>query len=128
MMQFQSTHSRGVRHNYCQRGSRWRKISIHALTRSATQTWLTNYFGVGISIHALTRSATQIDKFRIFEYVFQSTHSRGVRRITQPVVYTNDLFQSTHSRGVRLYEFEIFNGLETFQSTHSRGVRHHRYL
>ena len=55
--QFQSTHSRGVRHDRIFPDTHFAVISIHALTRSAT-----NCFWV------------------LFDYwKFQSTHSRGVR-------------------------------------------------
>ena len=57
-----------------------RLISIHALTRSATvqvQNLPRNYL---ISIHALTRSATHLQFCKTSIRIFQSTHSRGVRR------------------------------------------------
>ena len=56
------------------------RISIHALTRSATvqvQNLPRNYL---ISIHALTRSATHLQFCKTSIRIFQSTHSRGVRR------------------------------------------------
>ncbi len=77
--------------------------------------------------------------------IFQSTHSRGVRRYKSQMPDMPDLFQSTHSRGVRRTSCEsvrlviYFNPrthvecdcrqlryqllIIRFQSTHSRGVR-----
>ncbi|EHO85547.1 hypothetical protein HMPREF0380_00879, partial [Eubacterium infirmum F0142] len=78
-------------------------ISIHALARSATITLLVNVKGMPISIHALARSATlwqfggstnmlnfnprtreecdESESYIVTGYaIFQSTHSRGVRR------------------------------------------------
>ena len=55
---FQSTHSRGVRHDVTLQATGDAVISIHALTRSATLTESLKSLDLIISIHALTRSAT----------------------------------------------------------------------
>ena len=76
--------------------------------------------------------------------MFQSTHSRGVRRsshlfflllivsihaLTRSATSEQDpskiraTFQSTHSRGVRLLHTRRWSLDRSFQSTHSRGVR-----
>ena len=56
-------------------------------------------------------------------YVFQSTHPRGVRPLSQYNVLSIFWFQSTHPRGVRLREGLFNESQEVFQSTHPRGVR-----
>ncbi len=55
-------------------------ISIHALTKSATGGYLMNREQVKISIHALTKSATSMSGCSVSYRKFQSTHSRRVRR------------------------------------------------
>ena len=81
LRQFQSTHSRGVRHLESFEGLKADRISIHALTRSATCCAISANSLLIISIHALTRSATFLKRLRICPLLsFQSTHSRGVRR------------------------------------------------
>ena len=79
-----------------------------------------------VSIHALTRSATQFQDLGFSICKFQSTHSRGVRH--QSLVGSSDRawFQSTHSRGVRLNGNRMTSISVRFQSTHSRGVRRSR--
>ena len=57
-LKFQSTHSQGVRPQIIIHNNDKLKISIHALTRSATQKMSDSYIEIVISIHALTRSAT----------------------------------------------------------------------
>ena len=76
---FQSTHSRGVRRQYRNCYADGPQISIHALTRSATELDWEEVQQLLISIHALTRSATATSKRCALHERFQSTHSRGVR-------------------------------------------------
>ena len=98
---FQSTHSRGVRlpgaqpapedglcfnprtHEECDIRTASivdaNKVSIHALTRSATLDELLKKYQDYVSIHALTRSATFVEDSGRRQVQFQSTHSRGVR-------------------------------------------------
>ena len=79
----------------------------------------------GISIHALTRSATNPNGSSTKSVQsFQSTHSRGVRHQGQAQGMAGRGFQSTHSRGVRLSSSRESLWMVIFQSTHSRGVRH----
>ena len=60
------------------------------------------YILVMISIHALARSATAIHTHLMnVAVIFQSTHSRGVRRFLGESQTEAFIFQSTHSRGVR---------------------------
>ena len=143
---FQSTHSRGVRRKILpiHRGNT--KVSIHALTRSATSGVFIQIFTYRsfnprtheecdkhqrklqekqqVSIHALTRSATLLRLLVWFSrHLFQSTHSRGVRQCFSRNEKVFEMFQSTHSRGVRPVANQLSEMLTMFQSTHSRGVR-----
>ena len=107
---------------------RTKQISIHALTRRATgkTSWMMIAFI--ISIHALTRRAT-VDKgiqnpFR----VFQSTPSRGGRHLMPLSLSRCGIFQSTPSRGGRPAKSWVDKVLQAaFQSTPSRGGRRHRH-
>ncbi len=99
-------------------------ISIHALTRSATSMNNLKRIPFLISIHALTRSATPTMLYRhSCISLFQSTHSRGVRRVIANLTKLKKHFNPrTHE------ECDIDDGDYTradieFQSTHSRGVR-----
>ena len=107
-----------------------------------------NISSVVISIHALTRSATNIQPiFPFAVFVFQSTHSQGVRRTKKSNNSLPRIFQSTHSQGVRHCGYFSANlsmsyfyprthkecdgsvrekkeENKLFQSTHSQGVRH----
>ena len=77
-------------------------VSIHALTRSATRRFLSHSRLLTVSIHALTRSATCCYLLRFCGYVSFNprTHEECDAILGQ---LTGDyLFQSTHSRGVRL--------------------------
>ena len=111
-LQFQSTHSQGVRRlDRCNCYRSWR-ISIHSLTRSATlllksRRGKQRYFnprthkecdclfllstvtGEAISIHALTRSATAVIFYaHLCSLIFQSTHSQGVRPVCSWLAWT----------------------------------------
>ena len=55
-----------------------------------------------ISIHAPTWGATRPLDERIAEFIFQSTHPRGVRHHNAILDGYMSRFQSTHPRGVRL--------------------------
>ena len=77
---FQSTHSRGVRPVLVIVIVAVVFISIHALARSATFDKNCRDYSSYISIHALARSATKALKSVLSDFLFQSTHSRGVRR------------------------------------------------
>ena len=57
------------------------------------------------------------------QWMFQSTHPRGVRLVPQHDLHLPDGFQSTHPRGVRLIRIKNSMDVTTFQSTHPRGVR-----
>ncbi len=57
-----------------------------------------------ISIHALTRSATNKEKTVTGGVLFQSTHSQGVRHFIAGRAVMSYEFQSTHSQGVRPYD------------------------
>ena len=77
---FQSTHSRGVRLLPRPGHDSMLPVSIHALTRSATENHCSGSRHRPVSIHALTRSATPISStYQLPRIRFQSTHSRGVR-------------------------------------------------
>ena len=120
---FQSTHSRGVRLPIRAQGVTLKIVSIHALTRSATQDFETEFILLIVSIHALTRSATVYNQDGDGKGWFQSTHSRGVRLGSGFSAINNIGFQSTHSRGVRRKVGADESKWLMFQSTHSRGVR-----
>ena len=105
---FQSTHSRGVRLKLRDQYRAYGYVSIHALTRSATEYTAKADTVQKVSIHALTRSATQGNILRTELYrEFQSTHSRGVRQDDADLIKQMSEFQSTHSRGVRLTKPEV---------------------
>ena len=126
-MEFQSTHSRGVR--------RYNMLN-------------SNYFNFNFNprTHGECDNITYYNNLQ--NTLFQSTHSRGVRLFFNKFFKTINIFQSTHSRGVRqkrrqclanIKEYfnprthgECDNGYNKyhsckrrFQSTHSRGVRLH---
>ena len=102
-VEFQSTHSRGVRRAYSSAGTVVEYVSIHALTRSATPFSRETSFALCVSIHALTRSATGanvgFDRTICFN---PRTHEECDHRRTFSRFLLRYLFQSTHSRGVRL--------------------------
>ena len=77
------------------------RVSIHAPTRGATFRIeiISDYFRV--SIHAPTRGATEVFRMGAVEFLFQSTHPRGVRLLNLFRPVSSNLFQSTHPRGVR---------------------------
>ena len=121
-------------------------ISIHALAWSATHYNCGSTYVPDISIHALAWSATgrSGSRYRLVwnfnsrtrvecdhlgsswlyhYYLFQFTHSRGVRRREQDTMQVCEKFQFTHSRGVRPRWAIISTNWKIFQFTHSRGVR-----
>ena len=121
---FQSTHPRGVRPAKDRRTDRIKPISIHAPAWGATRS------------HPSGLKTPRL---------FQSTHPRGVRLLAhfQKIHYKK--FQSTHPRGVRRYRVASNHPIQMisihapawgatplnciqkftalFQSTHPRGVR-----
>ena len=125
ILEFQSTHPRGVRLGYFNDLRHLRCVSIHAPAWGAT---------------------TEARVWEDDRHVFQSTHPRGVRLLQilasckmwdsfnprtrvgcDASSSTNFLhgeeFQSTHPRGVRpSSSANLLQGVE-FQSTHPRGVR-----
>ena len=121
--EFQSTPSRGGRHEqlaiYCLDTC----VSIHALTRRATKNtdvWRANIF---VSIHALTRRATRSMKPQTRLEKFQSTPSRGGRQYEAQEYREHVRFQSTPSRGGRPKHLLPWLKIFKFQSTPSRGGR-----
>ena len=144
--EFQSTHPRGVRrpcrhilrsimpnfnprtHVGCDRKNGKRaqsnEISIHAPTWGATESSELLEPLCAISIHAPTWGATLYTLAGFGQYVFQSTHPRGVRPAERLMLLVDESsFQSTHPRGVRLCRTLPIESLRVFQSTHPRGVR-----
>ena len=122
---FQSTHSQGVRPKNWYPSFVLQRISIHALTRSATTSrrsrpaprfyfnprthkecdWLCTipwYSGGRISIHALTRSATALLKNSnaLFDNFNPRTH-KECDCFWLCSLWAFQVFQSTHSQGVR---------------------------
>ncbi len=104
LLLFQSTHSRGVRHQTLSDQMPMDKFQS------------THSRGVRPRLYSLLPYSIQ----------FQSTHSRGVRRAVTVGSTSKVEFQSTHSRGVRQRLQKRMGVPSRFQSTHSRGVRHHR--
>ena len=121
-------------------------VSIHALTRSATESAGQEPKRRTVSIHALTRSATfvshvegrevegfnprtheECDLWLIRSYQrrvsFNPRTHEECDKVKEGFVRRLILFQSTHSRGVRLTMSRSAAVFEAFQSTHSRGVR-----
>src|SRR5579875_595573 len=104
---------------------------------------------MAISIHALTRSATDVLKCITSSLAFQSTHSQGVRLVKEIYsLYLSDFNPRTHKECDYIQLWVSFsNNLisihaltrsatkknlkrrfhQTFQSTHSQGVRHHKF-
>ncbi len=101
------------------------KISIHALTWSATYSGSMSAVWEVISIHALTWSATAKGLTELQHGSrFQSTHSHGVRRclrtsamVSNPISIHALTWSATALGMIMLIAL-------IFQSTHSHGVRH----
>ena len=68
------------------------RVSIHALTRSATMGGEKMGLSEDVSIHALTRSATVPSFCRRNNSPFQSTHSRGVRPCCSVTAFSRSCF------------------------------------
>ena len=143
---FQSTHSRGVRHLAHALTVTPLAISIHALTRSATNKQCEYRRVIFISIHALTRSATVIlkqnapeqrnfnprtheecdcttDSITSFMDYFNPRTHEECDRISF-LLHPNhpDFNPRTHEEcDQKPRSFELIP--HQFQSTHSRGVR-----
>ena len=144
-MEFQLTHSRGVR-RYAQNPKICQEsISTHALTWSATHMCIrqcakvTNFNSrthvecdIGCdtmkSKHINFNSRTHVEcdctvsDSRCAACAFQITHSRGVRLSFLTLAADTLRFQLTHSRGVRRCGSPRTAPF-VFQLTHSRGVR-----
>ena len=104
LIEFQSTHPRGVRHMNNEAKIVKKDVSIHAPTRGAT------------SMKSNADSSS----------TFQSTHPRGVRLVEAEKIEEGIVFQSTHPRGVRRQMVDTLKAMLLFQSTHPRGVRLHQ--
>ena len=100
---FQSTHPRGVRHDFQTEKDRIEQVSIHAPTRGAT------YIYAGTNAGCMS---------------FNPRTHAGCDLVLNCSVFVVNMFQSTHPRGVRLLPVITNNSHAMFQSTHPRGVRH----
>ena len=98
---FQSTHPRGVRPPTAEAFFIAGGISIHAPTWGATYEFRQPPRWLFISIHAPTWGATLGTDGSASEFLFQSTHPRGVRLLNKRELTISQGFQSTHPRGVR---------------------------
>ena len=99
---FQSTHPRGVRLRHSWLQYRPLAVSIHAPTWGATSREAGSSQEFRVSIHAPTWGATIHGGFPLRGMpMFQSTHPRGVRLLSNCGLPSSRLFQSTHPRGVR---------------------------
>ena len=149
LLQFQSTHPRGVRRYkvyYGGRGGGFQSTHPRGVRRRPS--------GQGPTTSACFNPRTRVGCDHWLHHMpigssrFQSTHPRGVRRaIRTGISLSQTQFQTTHPRGVRLgrcndcrapgyvsihapawgatwiwYQYGI--RFEMFQSTHPRGVRH----
>ena len=122
---FQSTHSRGVRLQANSGEFYVFKISIHALTGSATPFLMWHLVVRNISIHALTGSATQALVFFsavIFISIHALTGSATVRYL-RTNKHRKHFNPRTHGECDTLTNTTGLTPYKTFQSTHSRGVR-----
>ena len=122
---FQSTHSQGVRRLHSSWMGRYFKY-FNPRTHKECDMWLflVNLLVFRISIHALTRSATAGASVEVVDQndFNPRTHKECDGQGIDPANF-KDSFQSTHSQGVRRH-FGINRTLHTwFQSTHSQGVR-----
>ena len=142
---FQSTHPRGVR-----RPVLYEQAGGNRCFNPRTHEGCDNRSGghrtsTQVSIHAPTRGATAGANWAINEFLFQSTHPRGVRlwslwsqvslerfnprthegcdTSSSVAILLSTMFQSTHPRGVRPHSLHRQTAYRRFQSTHPRGVR-----
>ena len=124
---------------------RYMIVSIHAPARGSTDIVVVGSTRVMVSIHAPARGATDVQKLRLNESEFQSTHPHGVRLKTggrdssnlivsihapargatggPELMCDNIVFQSTHPHGVRPRGGIFPHVISLFQSTHPHGVR-----
>ncbi len=146
IMQFQSTHPRGMRLSCVMFFHLTQAISIHASTRDATFTFVmkvdyTNDFNPRIHEGCDTND----EEWVLGLMEFQSTHPRGMRQEDRYETDHDNQFQSTHPRGMRrslinthfgkgYFNPRIHEGCDAFwlrivvrriqfQSTHPRGMR-----
>ena len=123
--EFQSTHPRGVRQQL--QTLKLKSSNFNPRTHVGCDiNDKRQVVGHHISIHAPTWGATAKIWEDFLERIFQSTHPRGVRRLSSLIVTASLLFQSTHPRGVRPRLQLLSDNLLRFQSTHPRGVRHRK--
>ncbi len=103
VIQFQSTHPRGVRRNLCK--TSWPNRSFNPRTRVGCDSENSGDVLAAscVSIHAPAWGATSRCAAWVLEIdEFQSTHPRGVRRLSSHSDFSASReFQSTHPRGVR---------------------------
>ena len=122
---FQSTHSQGVRRLHSSWMGRYLKY-FNPRTHKECDMWLflVNLLVFRISIHALTRSATAGASVEVVDQndFNPRTHKECDGQGIDPANF-KDSFQSTHSQGVRLHKIIYQLTLSKFQSTHSQGVR-----
>ena len=102
MTTFQSTHPRGVRRTSMLASACQVVVSIHAPAWGATAA-RDQKAVAGNGFNPRTRVGCDDDAIQyVAGYVtFQSTHPRGVRRVTLAGNHGKVKFQSTHPRGVR---------------------------
>ena len=136
MKTFQSTLPREERRKSTRANRSSVKISIHASTRGATDSDLSECFKIHISIHASTRGATQFLSlvssrlqisihastrgatlmfgFLTPYFIFQSTLPREERPSSSCVVHPTTLFQSTLPREERPIRCRFLHAIENF--------------
>ena len=104
-------------------------VSIHALTRSATDQQQREILIISVSIHALTRSATFGDRFlSIGFYVSIHALTRSATEISKPYVQSKDSFNPRTHEECDAKRKSGKGQTRMFQSTHSRGVRPFLFL
>ena len=121
---FQSTHSQGVRPDFLVNSIRHICISIHALTRSATENRFNNHATNLISIHALTRSATGAVPYPGLKLgnFNPRTHKECDFDFSVFTCLTSYFNPRTHKECDAIVSIR-FLLITVFQSTHSQGVR-----
>ena len=122
-LSFQSTHSRGVRRNELVRS--WIRSGFQSTHSRGVRLLrsLSDFLTEKVSIHALTRSATSVDTS--FQYRTARFNPRTHEECDHNLTVGGGvilMFQSTHSRGVRQNTYnlkDVFKGVSIHALTRS---------
>ena len=100
----------------------------HAPVRGATPAPDLRIRGRVVSIHAPAWGATRLARrARRSPFCFNPRTRVGCDLMKSALSVGSLAFQSTHPRGVRRLSYQYVAGYVTFQSTHPRGVRRHAH-